>query len=189
MDKKEARRAGLQARGAMSESERLQCDSRIQRQIRRMDWYQQAEYVLSYASFRSEACTDVINQWILEDGKSLYLPKTYPDRNSMEFYRVQNLAELTAGYQGIQEPAEGEAFDAQAVERTGREEAVLMLMPGAAFDKEGNRVGYGGGYYDRYLAEHGAAIGHRVMLAYAVQQMERIQAEEYDVRPERIVFQ
>ena len=62
-----------------------------------------------------------------------------------------------------------------------------MLLPGLAFDLEGNRVGYGGGYYDRYLSRHDGAGLHTVAVAYDFQVVERLEAESFDKRPELIV--
>ena len=89
---------------------------------------------------RSEVETTEINRKIRESGKALYLPKTYADRKEMAFYRVYSDADLIPGYQGILEPQEKEPFTEKLVSL--KPEKVLMLMPGAAFDDKGNRIGY-----------------------------------------------
>ncbi len=185
--RKEQRRRALCVRDAMPEGERRVCSGEIQRRICEMEWYREARCVLSYASFRSEVSTEQINRRALEDGKVLYLPKTWADKGYMEFYRVGAPEELSAGYQGIPEPPVGESFPDFIAAESGGEDCVLMLMPGAAFDGENNRLGYGGGYYDKYLAQRGEAVAHTVMLAYDAQRVEKIEAERHDVRPDRIV--
>jgi 5-formyltetrahydrofolate cyclo-ligase len=62
-----------------------------------------------------------------------------------------------------------------------------MLMPGAAFDDKGNRIGYGGGYYDRFLSQMGRYIGNRFMLAFEMQWVKEVEAEACDIRVNRIL--
>ena len=62
-----------------------------------------------------------------------------------------------------------------------------MLLPGLAFDREGHRVGYGGGYYDRYLARLGGTSLHLYAVAYDFQIVDQIEAEEHDISPHRII--
>ena len=124
-----------------------------------------------------------MNQKIRESGKSLYLPKTYADRKEMAFYRVYSDADLIPGYQGILEPQEKEPFTEKLVSL--KPEKVLMLMPGAAFDDKGNRIGYGGGYYDRYLESHPQL--HTLALAFDMQVLFEVPAEEQDIKPQLLV--
>ena len=125
-----------------------------------------------------------INERALRDGKRLYLPKTYPDRREMIFYRIRDLDDTSSGYQGIREPREQEPWNPQA---QGAGPAVLMLMPGAAYDRRGSRIGYGGGYYDRFLGSCGNSVSYKVMLAFAGQQVTEIPVEVCDIPPDRII--
>lgn len=183
MEKKEVRKAALQMRDAILPADRKKWSYEIQEKVRQSLWYRQADIVLSYASFRSETDTSLLNEWILEDGKHLYLPRTYINKKTMEFYRVTDLSALESGYQGIREPAEGICLfrDEQPETR------VLMLMPGVAFDEEGNRLGYGGGFYDRYLSAHGEKINGTMLLAFASQKAASVKAGQLDIRPDRII--
>ncbi|MCH5252288.1 MAG: 5-formyltetrahydrofolate cyclo-ligase, partial [Lachnospiraceae bacterium] len=157
MGKKQLRSLALKRREELSAKSREEWSVKIQETVRSHPWYQKADIVLSYASFRSEVCTDEINSWVLEDQKRLFLPKTDGKKHCMEFFQT-DLSDLLPGYQGIREPEEKNPFSQFTFfER----ENVLMLMPGAAFDSECRRLGYGSGYYDRYLAEHEREIGHR----------------------------
>lgn len=183
-DKMELRKLALRQRDAVPQTDRRAWSWEIQNKVRDSLWYKEAEIVLSYSAFRSEADTGAINKWILQDGKKLYLPKTYPRRHEMIYYQVEDLSCTESGYQGIQEPLEGISWNP---EKQNKEIVVLMLMPGAAFDLCGNRIGYGGGYYDRYLGLYGASISHKIMLAFAMQQMPQIPAEECDIPPDQVV--
>ena len=157
----------------------------IAKRLFTLEEFQNAEVVLSYQSFRSEVETTEMNQKIRESGKSLYLPKTYADRKEMAFYRVYSDADLIPGYQGILEPQEKEPFTEKLASL--KPEKVLMLMPGAAFDDKGNRIGYGGGYYDRFLSQMGRYIGNRFMLAFEMQWVKEVEAEACDIRVNRIL--
>ena len=89
------------------------------------------------------------------------------------------MTDLQPGYQGILEPAEY----CPKVEATEG----MMLSPGLAFDREGHRVGYGGGYYDRYLARFEGSSLHLYAVAYDFQIVDQIEAEEHDISPHRII--
>lgn len=183
MEKGEARRQALKKRDAITGEDRERWSLEIQREIREQLWYRQADIVLSYASFRSEVSTEKINEWILADNKQLFLPRTYAYRHRMEFYRVTDLSLLEAGYQGILEPKESEP--PLLLLPDGKN--VLMLMPGVAFDENGNRIGYGGGYYDRYLEVYGDRIDNTVLLAFSGQRVPVIESELCDRKPDRII--
>ena len=187
MEKEEGRRLALERRNAISDKDRERWSFEIQKKVRQQEWYRQSDIVLSYVSFRSEVSTGKINEWILEDGKQLFLPRTYADRHCMEFYGVTDLSLLSAGYQGIPEPVESESHFSALERQNFSGENVLLIMPGVAFDKERNRIGYGGGYYDRYLSAHGEWITNTIMLAFAEQEIPVIKSELCDRKPERII--
>ena len=183
MTKKEMRKKMLSLRDSLSEKERMEKSREIAKRLFTLEEFQKAEVVLSYQSFRSEVETTEMNQKIRESGKSLYLPKTYADRKEMAFYRVYSDADLIPGYQGILEPQEKEPFTEKLASL--KPEKVLMLMPGAAFDDKGNRIGYGGGYYDRYLESHPQL--HTLALAFDMQVLFEVPAEEQDIKPQLLV--
>jgi 5-formyltetrahydrofolate cyclo-ligase len=183
MDKKQLRREQIAMRDGIAPEQRKQWSEEIAEGV--FDWkpFRDADTVLSYASFRSEVDTDAVNRRVLDEGKKLYLPKTNPATHQMSFFRVQTMKELVFGYQGIREPSgAGIPFE----EEPEYKQNVIMLMPGVAFDSDLFRLGYGGGYYDRYLAEYGDRIRHTCMLAYDVQKVKQTRPGQYDIRPERI---
>ena len=185
MDKKELRRQMILRRDRLTEGEREIKSRRIMEELWDWDAFQKAQIILSYCSFRSEVITEEMNQQILKEGRELFLPKTYPECHEMKFFRVMDLQDLECGYQGIIEPKEGKTlFEPN---QTRDEDSVFMLMPGVAYDSWGNRLGYGGGYYDRYLEKYGEKIGTTCMLAFDIQQAEKIETEICDIRPSRII--
>lgn len=191
MEKKELRRQMLLVRDRLPKEERFQLSQNVMERLWQWEPFLQADRILSYASFRSEVVTDFLNERILREGKKLYLPKTDPDTHRMVFYPVERMSELVKGYQGIREPQGGKPlFDLlgtslnREVKPSG---SIVMLMPGVAFDEEGNRIGYGGGYYDRYLSQNGGRIDYTCMLAFECQRVEKIETENCDIRPDRIM--
>lgn len=138
---------------------------------------QKAEYVLCYASYKSEVQTDILIKKLLKEGKKVYLPRVYGEK--MDFYRIRSLIDLTEGYKGIPEP---EAACTERFTRTMWEKdkaRVVMLLPGVAFSESGARIGYGKGYYDRYLSH--IPCMERISLCYELQMVEAIPADTYDI--------
>ena len=103
----------------------------------------------------------------------------------MRFYRIQSLAELKECYKGILEP-EG---NTESYEYAPEEAAnCLLLMPGSVFDPLGNRMGYGGGFYDRYLADREALRLRSIAVGFRCQQVESVPVEETDVKPYQVIL-
>ena len=135
--------------------------------------YQEAEEVFCYASYGSETDTSRIIEESLRLGKRTAVPKVTGERR-MEFYYISSMDELVPGYRGIPEPEGREGTEALP----GRD--ALIILPGAAFDRKGNRLGYGGGFYDTYLAAHPQA--GRAAIAFALQIAEDIPSAPHDIR-------
>lgn len=185
MEKEQLRKIALERRNRIGDKLRKSWSEDITVQVKRLPAFQEATDVLSYSSFRSEVLTDSIHRWCWQMGKRLYLPKTEPIGKTMDFYEVKEYTPLVRGYQGIWEPAGGECF---IPEKKSRDTFIFLIMPGAAYDEKGNRIGYGGGYYDRYLARYGEYIDRTVMIAFDVQLVESIPSEQWDIRPQSIII-
>lgn len=144
------------------------------------EWFLEAPAIYCYVSFRGEVGTDEIIKGAWTLGKEVYVPRM--EGVEMDFYLLNSFEELEEGTFGVPEPAlRGGQTTAQ--ERSGLESTsgCLMLMPGVAFDKSRNRVGYGRGYYDRYLNDHPGI--RTIGLAFEFQIMDEIPVEETDIRP------
>ena len=121
-----------------------------------MDQYKEAEAVYIYADYNKEVETTLIIEDALKSGKKVALPKMYKtlaaeDENNslyMKFHYIKSLDDLEPGYKGIREPKE---TCEEADDFTGKS---IMVMPVVGFDADRNRVGYGGGNYDKYLCNH-----------------------------------
>lgn len=184
MTKKQLRIEALAKREQIAEEIRKVWSEDIMKQVTDSSVFQKATHMLSYASFRSEVFTDQLHEQCWQAGKRLYLPRTEPVENRMNFYEVSKDTPLIKGYQGIREPSGGMCFQPT---RKKKDDFILMIMPGVAFDEEGNRIGYGGGYYDRYLEQYGKYIDASVMVAFDVQRVASIPTEQCDIRPQWLV--
>ncbi len=143
--KKSVRVRARQKRAAMSADQRALASRRIARRLFAQAAYEQASSVLFYVSFGDEVDTFPMIARALLDGKAVFCPRVQGKR--MDFYRIQDLSELRSGFRRIMEPVGGARFVPGADTLPA-----LMVAPGIAFDRKGGRVGYGGGYYDRYLS-------------------------------------
>ena len=139
------RDAVLRRRGALPEGERASLSSRIVAAVLDLPSYRLSTVVLAYASFGTELRTDELLRRVLDDGKTLLLPRV--ERGELGLYRVRYLErDLAPGTWGIREPIPDRC---PAVDPEG---ADFALIPGVAFDRRGRRLGYGGGFYDRLIS-------------------------------------
>ena len=143
MDKKTLRQYIRQNKRQMTEEQIVDASERLGELFRRSDLYQQAQTIYGYLPYNQEVRTVPMLQQAILDGKRVAVPKVYGDE--MRFIYMDDLSQVAEGYAGIPEPiADGPVAD---------DPTALVLMPGLAFDREGRRIGYGGGFYDRFLSE------------------------------------
>lgn len=147
-EKKQIRHRVLARRDALTGQEQRRASCLITERLLGHQWFYRAGSLLCYVSYGSELDTRELIREALRLGKEVYVPRVGEGRQ-MDFYRIGALEELQPGFHGILEPP-----DTARIYAGKRAERALMLMPGVAFDLYGNRLGYGGGYYDRYLAVH-----------------------------------
>lgn len=137
--------------------------------------FKEARQILCYLSTEYEADTSQIIRAAFSAGKQVAAPKVL-SKTKMEFFRLDSPDALVKGAYGIREPASEILADASPS---------LVLMPGVAFDRQNRRIGYGGGYYDRYLKAHPE---HRtIALAFSMQVVPVLPAEPHDIRPEYLI--
>lgn len=181
-EKRKLRKQILALRDAMPIEEREEKSRRITEMLISMPLYKESDALLIYVNYQSETeTTDLVNR-ALADGKRVFAPKVFGE--TMEFYQMTGMDDLRKGYKGIREPVSGRIFDAET--DTGH---TLMLMPGAVFDENCHRIGYGKGFYDRYLkhiSEKGISV-HTLALCYECQVLPEIPFEEHDIRPQAIL--
>ncbi len=176
------RALGKQNREQLSEESRFQKSREIAENLMATAVWKQAKQVLLYASYGSEVSTGLLMDAALAAGKEVFLPKVLGDQ--MEFFRITDRAELAPGYQHILEPpGQTKRFLPDASIPT------LLTAPGLAFDRSGARIGYGKGFYDRYLGKIPAADRpYLVGLCFSCQLFEILDGQKpHDINMDLIV--
>ena len=176
--KKQLRAEMKRKRQSLSIDRILLHSTHILQKIISLEEYKQADVILAYVSFSSEADTHFLINHALSDGKKVAVPKIY-DNREMRFYIINSIDELSPGAFGILEP--NTEFELKIKEN----ENYLLLLPGVAFDEEKNRLGYGGGYYDTFLAKHPHIC--KLMPAYELQKHNKLPVDEHDVKADIII--
>lgn len=168
MDKAALRKEIREKKRAMTEEQISGASAELMRLFLASDLYRQAKSIYGYLPYNQEVRTVPILEQAIQDGKRVAVPKVYGDE--MKFIWMDDLSAVSTGFAGIPEPT---ADDPVADDPTA-----LVLMPGLAFDPQGHRIGYGGGFYDKFLAsepEHPT-----LALCYAFQMMEHLDTEAFD---------
>lgn len=132
----------------------------IAKRVLSLKQVQKAETIFLYASYKNEVGTKKLIQKLLSMKKKVALPRVR--EKEMDFFLIRSWEELVLGYQEILEP-DGAG---QIVVPTKED---VMLLPGVVFDRKGNRIGYGGGYYDKYLEQHKDNLPCLIGIAYEMQ--------------------
>lgn len=176
MDKQSLRLEIRRRKRAMTAEEIQSASRALAEKFLETDAYRRAAVIYGYLPYNQEVRTVPILEQALRDGKRVAVPKVYGEE--MRFIYIDDLTQVEKGYSGIPEPvADGPvANDPRA----------LVLMPGLAFDPKGHRMGYGGGFYDKFLAaepEHPT-----VALCYGFQMVPQVPAEEYDMPVDLVLW-
>lgn len=182
MTKKILRKAILSARDALTEVQQKRAEILITERILGHQWYYRSDILLAFVSYGSEISTLQILGESLKKGKKVFVPRV--EGEDMVFYRITALADLKEGYKGILEPdgtTESYIYSEEEAQHT------LLLMPGVAFDLMRNRMGYGKGFYDRFLKEKEGLWIRSIAIGHACQMTEQVPCEEHDIRPYQII--
>lgn len=173
--KAELRKQVLQEMKALPLEQKQFIDQALTERLLQHPFYQEAEVIATYLSFSHEFQTQELIEQTLKDGKKVLIPKTYP-KGRMDFV-VYNPQQLVKTSFGLLEPqGDLEVVDASQID--------LIHVPGLAFTTEGYRIGYGGGYYDRYL-EH--FPGHTLSTIYPCQIQDFI-PENHDIPVQEVLI-
>jgi 5-formyltetrahydrofolate cyclo-ligase len=185
MTKGEIRIDQKKLRSELNEEQKRFYDESILQQLMDTKEFRNCKRIFTYVSFQSEIDTiDIIDKAFLQ-GKQVYVPKV--EAQGMEFYEIKSREGLIRSNYGILEPLGGKENRFISAATKNHQMEHLMLLPGLAFDPHGNRIGYGAGYYDKYLAKHGADTFYKAALAYDFQVIESIPAKEFDIRANQII--
>lgn len=176
MDKTALRREIREKKRAMTEEEITGKSALLAEKFLACEPYQNAKTVYGYLPYNQEVRTVPILERALQDGKRIAVPKVYGDE--MRFIYLTDFSGLEKSDYGIPEPvADGPvAEDPQA----------LVLMPGLAFDPQGHRIGYGGGFYDKFLM--GEPNHPTVALCYDFQMLDKLETEDHDIPVDLVLW-
>ena len=176
MDKKELRRMIREQKRAMTEAEIVSRSEALGKLFLASEAYKNAGTIYGYLPYNQEVRTVPMLEQALRDGKRVAVPKCYGDE--MRFIFMDDLSKVEKGYAGIPEPI--------ADEPVADDVTALVLMPGLAFDPEGHRIGYGGGFYDKFLE---AEPGHPTLaLCYEFQMLPHLETEEHDIPVDYVLW-
>jgi len=176
MNKQELRKAIRTQKRAMTEEQIVEKSTRLGELFLASDAYKNAKTIYGYLPYNQEVRTVAMLEQALRDGKRVAVPKCYGDE--MRFIFMDDLSKVEKGYANIPEPI----FD----EPIADDETALVLMPGLAFDPQGHRIGYGGGFYDKFLAKE---PNHPTLaLCYDFQMVEHLETEEFDIPVDTVLW-
>ena len=170
----------LARRDALGAAARKSCSSLITQRLLVLDTYRSASCVMAYVTFGSEFETGDFIADLLVQGKKLLLPRVESGSRALTLHAVQDpVRQLEAGVWGIRQPrADCPAAAASQVD--------FVLVPGVAFTARCERLGYGGGYYDRFIRGL-ASRPALVAAAYSVQVVPELPLSEPDQKVDRVI--
>ena len=176
MDKNELRSSIRARKRAMTEEEIVSRSQMLGLLFIQSEAYKNAKTIYGYLPYNQEVRTVPMLEKALRDGKRVAVPKCYG--NEMRFIYMDDLSKVEKGYANIPEPiADGPVAD---------DPTALVLMPGLAFDPEGHRCGYGGGFYDKFLA---AEPNHPTLaLCYEFQMVDHLETEAHDIPVDYVIW-
>ena len=176
MNKKELRQKIREKKRTMTIEEIEAKSARLGELFLASDAYKNAKSIYGYLPYNQEVRTVAMLEQAMKDGKRIAVPKCYGDE--MRFIFMDDLSKVEKGYSNIPEPI--------ADDPIADDETALVLMPGMAFDPQGHRIGYGGGFYDKFLAKE---PNHPTLaLCYDFQMVEYLETEEFDIPVDTVIW-
>ncbi|WP_208926824.1 5-formyltetrahydrofolate cyclo-ligase [Desulfitobacterium hafniense] len=179
-EKRLLRERVLSLRSALAPEERASKSQRIRTIVTQTREFREAGTIMLFMDFRDEVETTELAQKVLELGKRLVLPRCAPKGVLIPALIGDLAKDIESGMWGIREPKKQELTEVDPLEIDG------IFVPGAAFDGQGNRLGYGGGYYDRFF-ERVREGTPKIALAFHCQIVDRIPVEVYDKKVDMLI--
>ncbi len=179
-EKSKLRYGYLSIRDRLEPAIRFAYSSIIFSHIKKMEEYRNAKTVMFYLSYGSEVITDMMINEVLADDKEVTVPIIKnPGDGVMQAIRISKLEDCYERVYGIRQPE----FNQDEI--VNKDEIDLVFVPGIVFDSKGYRIGYGKGYYDKWLV--GFDVSKRIGLAYEIQLTDKLPIGEYDLPVGKIV--
>lgn len=176
MDKYALRKQIREQKRAMTEEQIVSASQRLGELFCASQAYRDAQTIYGYLPYNQEVRTVPMLEQAMADGKRVAVPKVFGDE--MKFIYLTDFSRVEKGYAGIPEPIDdGPVAD---------DPTALVLMPGLAFDAQGHRIGYGGGFYDKFLANE---PNHPTLaLCYEFQMVDYLETEAFDVPVDCVIW-
>lgn len=176
MDKTALRQLIREKKREMRQEEIVLRSEILTRLLLNTELYRRAGTVYGYLSYNQEVHTRPFLDQCLRDGKQVAVPKVFG--SEMKFIRMEDLSRTSKGYAGIPEPTADGPFLSDPT--------ALVLMPGLAFDLMGHRIGYGGGFYDRFLSQEPSHP--TVALCYDFQMLPYLATQVFDIPVDLVLW-
>src|SRR5690625_598613 len=172
-EEKEIARKSMQlSLSKIDEQEREEISKQIQNHLFQSNVWRDAQTIGVHLSMEIEWDTREIVKRAFEEGRNVVIPKTIPDTKELIFYEITDLSQTVKGPFNLEEP------DTEQTKPVDKDAIDLLIVPGLAFTKNGYRIGFGGGYYDRFLTDF---IHPTVSLLHSNQIIDTFPIESYDI--------
>ena len=175
--KTETRRKIKAMKEELTEEQIKEYSHKIAWKVINSDYYKSADVIYPYIAYNQEVLTDEIIEDAFKSGKKVAAPRVCGDH--MDFHYITDLEHFELSEFNIPEPL--------ATAEVANDPRVLIIMPGVAFDPNLNRIGYGGGFYDKYLANHPDVLFTKVAITYDFQIVDELPTEPHDYKVDMVV--
>lgn len=161
----------------LSQDERHEIERKLREKLTSSPEWQQASVIGITLSYDLEWDTHEIIKQAWDEGKEVAVPKSIHETRQMEFYKIKSYDDVEKGYVGILEPKVNQA------QPCSKSDIDFLVVPGRVYNKEGYRIGFGGGFYDRFLVDFD---GHTVSQVWEGQLVDDIPTNQYDLPVEKL---
>lgn len=178
-DKKFLRQKYKALRAEMLPEAKKAIDDLIFEKIVSLDEYKRCELLLTYVSTETEVDTFRLLEHTFRCGKTAAVPKSLDKNGNMAFFEIRSFDELEKGYFGIYEPI------TEKCREISRFDGGICIVPALSYDKDGHRLGYGKGFYDRFLSAHNELL--KIGICYSEYMEKHLPCGEYDIPADIVI--
>lgn len=180
MNKKDLRKNILEKRSQLTRENIIDYSKTILNTVTNLDAYKNAKRIMCFVSMGTEVDTHPLIEKAISDGKSVVVPITVDATRELLLSDLFSLSELEVADHNIEVPKE------EFVRLVEPETVDLVLVPGLAFAKNGHRVGYGGGYYDRFLAKLDESVP-KIAIGFDLQVVDEVPTNKFDIAVDSLI--
>lgn len=178
LDKKQLRKVAKEKLAGIPDDERKEINVKLFRNLNATDWWKEAAVIGVTVSGDLEWDTKPIIRQAWQEGKTVAVPKCIPETRKLDFYKLEDFNQLEESFFQLLEPIP------EQTEKLEKHSIELLVVPGLLYDARGYRIGFGGGYYDRFLANF---PNRTVSILHSEQLIDEIPNEPYDVPVQQLI--